>query len=82
VVSRIFGFENGSMRSNAVIRKVLKGKLKKYRKQSGMTQEELAHKIGVSRAYVGYLEQGRNVPSLDTLSKIARALRVSVADLV
>lgn len=45
----------------------------------GLTQEELADKVGVSRAYMGYIEQGRNTPSLEVVEKIARALKTSIS---
>ena len=45
------------------------------------TQEELADKIGVSRAYMGYIEQGRNAPSLEVLEKIAKHLKMSMSEL-
>lgn len=66
------------MRKNAVLPRVLGKKIQKARKISGMTQEELADKVGVSRAYMGYIEQGRNAPSLEVLNKIARVLRISI----
>ena len=47
-----------------------------------MSQEEVAHKVGISRAYMGYIEQGRNVPSLEILEKIAKAIKVKLSDLV
>lgn len=66
------------MRSNARLPKVLGKKIQRLRKQADLTQEELAEKIKVSRAYIGYIEQGRNAPSLEVLEKIARALKVSL----
>ncbi|KKR76614.1 MAG: Transcriptional regulator, XRE family [Candidatus Levybacteria bacterium GW2011_GWA2_40_8] len=47
-----------------------------------MTQEDLAEKVGISRAYMGYIEQGRNAPSLEVLEKIARHLRVKTSSLI
>ena len=47
-----------------------------------MTQEDLAEKVGVSRVYIGYVEQGRNTPSLEILEKIAKNLKVKLRDLV
>lgn len=46
-----------------------------------MTQEEVAHKVGISRAYMGYIEQGRNVPSVEVLEKISKVLKVNLSDL-
>lgn len=47
----------------------------------GYTQEELAAKIRVSRAYMGYIEQGRNSPSLEVLEKIAKNLKMPMSEL-
>ena len=74
--------EDWRMRKNAAIRKVVRTNLRRLRKTKGLTQEDLAFKIGVSRAYIGYIEQGSNIPSLDTLEKLAKALDVSITALV
>ena len=47
-----------------------------------MTQEDLAEKVRVSRVYIGYVEQGRNTPSLEILGKIAKVLKVRLSDIV
>lgn len=53
-------------------------RLKKLRKEAGITQKELADKIGVNRATIaGYETKGKE-PSYDTLIKIARALNCSL----
>jgi len=70
------------MRKNAKLPKVLGKKVQRYRKKTGMSQEEVAHKVGISRAYMGYIEQGRNVPSLEILEKIAKSIKVKLSDLV
>lgn len=70
------------MRKNSKLPKTLGKKIQKRRKEMGLTQEELAEKIRMSRAYVGYIEQGRNAPSLEALEKIARALKTSVSALL
>ncbi len=66
------------MRKNAKLPRVLGKKIQKRRKQIGLTQEELADKIGVSRVYMGYIEQGRNAPSLEIMEKISKALKTSL----
>jgi DNA-binding XRE family transcriptional regulator len=70
------------MRKNAVLPKVLGKKVQKYRKKTDLSQEEVGHRVGISRAYMGYIEQGRNVPSLEVLQKIAKVLKVKLSDLV
>lgn len=57
-------------------------KLRRIRERKGMTQEALAAKSGVSRAYLSRLEMGRHDPPLSRLRKIAKALRVKVSELV
>ena len=69
------------MRKNAKLPKILGKRIQKARKSIGLTQEQLAEKINVSRAYVGYIEQARNTPSLELLEKIAKILKVSIKDL-
>lgn len=70
------------MRKNAVLPRTIGKKVKKRRTSLGLTQEELAEKVGISRAYMGFVEQGRNVPTLETLEKIAKALKIKMAELV
>ncbi len=70
------------MRKNAKLTKTICKRIKKYRHEAGLTQEDLAEKIGVSRVYVGYVEQGRNTPSLEVLEKIAKSFKVDVGDLL
>lgn len=70
------------MRSNAKLPKIISKRIKKRRNDLGMTQEDLAEKVGVSRVYIGYVEQGRNTPSLEILEKIAKALKIKLSELV
>lgn len=69
------------MRSNAHLPKVLGKKIQKRRKELELTQERLAEKVGISRAYMGYIEQGRNIPSLEILEKISRILKFPLSRL-
>ena len=57
-------------------------RLKRLRKVRKMTQEQLAGRAGLTRGYVARLETGRHDPALSTLEKLAKALRVKVADLL
>lgn len=69
------------MRRNAVLPRNLGKKLKRARREMGITQEELAERANLSRAYIGYIEQGKNLPALQTLEKIAKALKIRLSDL-
>jgi putative transcriptional regulator len=68
------------MRKNAKLPKVLGMKIQKNRKELGLTQEDVADKVGISRAYMGYIEQGRYAPSLEVLEKVAKALKSPISD--
>ncbi len=70
------------MRVNARPFKKFGEKVKQLRKERDLTQEELATRIGVSAAYIGFIEQKQRTPSMKTADKIARALRVSLKDLL
>ena len=61
--------------------KSLGKKVQKLRQEQSLTQEELAHELGISRVYMGYIEQGRESPSLKLLMKISRKFKVKVEDL-
>jgi len=61
--------------------KSLGKKVQKLRKESGYSQEELAHQLGISRVYMGFIEQGRETPSLKLLMKISRKFKLKVEDL-
>lgn len=51
-------------------------KIQQLREKRGITQEALAAKAGISRGYLARLETGRHDPTLTTLMKLAKALRV------
>lgn len=55
--------------------------IKKIREKRGLTQEELALEAGLNRAYVGYIERGRRNPSIETVAKIAKILKVRLDEL-
>jgi DNA-binding XRE family transcriptional regulator len=55
--------------------------VKKFRKQTKMTQEQLAERVRLSTKYIQFIESGQRVPSLKTVYRIAKALGVKVQDL-
>lgn len=56
----------------------LKTRIKELRTQQGLTQEELAHRVGVRRETIVFLEKGTYNPSLKLAHDVAQALRSSV----
>ena len=57
-------------------------KLADVRKAQGITQEQLSVLSGVSRGSIARYETGKVSPTVRVLQKLAKALRVSVAELV
>jgi transcriptional regulator with XRE-family HTH domain len=57
-------------------------RLRQLRDERGLSQRALAEKAGISREYLARLETGRQDPTLSTLEKIARALKVRVGTIV
>jgi len=56
--------------------------IKALRKQRRLTQQALAVKAGLSLGYLARLEIGMHEPTLTMLGKLAKALKVPVADLL
>lgn len=54
--------------------------IRKIRLQRGMTQQELADAVLVSRPYINRVENGRIRPSSDLLPFLARALNCDIND--
>ena len=59
----------------------LKNNLKELRHQKGLTQEELATNVGVSRQTIISIERYRYKPSLELAMKIARKLEINIEKL-
>jgi len=52
-------------------------RIREIRLAKGISQERLAHEIGLHRTYVGSLERGERNPSLQVVSRLAKLLEVS-----
>lgn len=53
-------------------------KITNLRKEKQITQEALASKIGITRAYLSNIENGKHKPSLDVALRIANILESTV----
>ena len=53
--------------------------IRAFRLQKGLSQGDIEKKTGLLRCYLSRVENGHTVPSLDTLSKIAQALDLPIA---
>lgn len=53
--------------------------IRTFRLQKGLSQGDIEKKTGLLRCYLSRVENGHTIPSLDTLSKIAGALDLPIA---
>ena len=62
--------------------KKLGDNVKRIRLAKDMTQGDLCRKLEVDRAYMSNIESGKKNPTLSTITNIAKALNVSVDELL
>lgn len=61
---------------------MLGSELRKARLKAGLTQEELAHRAGISRNYVSLMELDQKSPTVDTLMRVCHAMGASAGSLL
>ena len=57
-------------------------KVKVLRKELGLSQEELAHKAGFHRTYIGMIERAERNITLANIEILANALEIKISELV
>ncbi|OUI94132.1 XRE family transcriptional regulator [Acetobacter indonesiensis] len=58
------------------IREILAANLKRYRRERGVSQEELAHLAEIDRTYISLLERCQYAASIEVVDRLARALGI------
>lgn len=56
--------------------------LKRLRTEKGLSQGDIARVLAVGRGYISNMENGKTNPTLSTISKLAKALSVSINELL
>ena len=56
--------------------------MKKIRARKHMSQGDICRELGVDRAYISTIESGKQNPTLSTVERIAKALGVSIDELL
>lgn len=64
------------------LRTVLAKNLRRLRRVSRLSQEELAARAGLNRNYVGMLEREENAATVDVIEQLAMILAVEPAELL
>ncbi len=65
----------------ATLRKQFGVRLRQIRAERRMTQERFAEVLNISVDFLSLVERGISAPSFETLERIAKRLRMSVAEL-
>ena len=61
------------------IYQIIGGRIKEYRKQAGLTQQELAEKLNCSASFISRLETGSSMTSVQGLIELSAILNKSIA---
>lgn len=61
-------------------KKFIADKIKEYRKKAGLTQTELAEKIGLGEKQISKVENYTNLPSLPSFLKIIEELKIDISE--
>jgi transcriptional regulator with XRE-family HTH domain len=56
--------------------------LKRIRTKKGISQGDIARTLKVGRSFITNIENGKTNPTLDTIARIAKAIRVSSDELL
>ena len=56
--------------------------IRKYREESGMSQQQLADRIGKTRSAVSQYESGRTIPRMGVIQAIADTFNVNKSDII
>jgi len=73
------GVYTGTMKSDSI---KLGKNLKRIRTAKGISQGKIARILKVGRSFITNIENGKTNPTLDTIAKIAKAIDVSVGELM
>lgn len=70
------------MNDEQIIKTYFKDVLREYRLKAGMTQEQLAGLVDVSKGFLGMMETGERWPNVDMLIRLAEAMRVRPGEML
>ena len=63
------------------VNELLGKRIRALRKQKGLSQEQLAERVGMSSKYLGEIERGQVNCSVDIVERISKALDLELTDL-
>jgi len=54
--------------------------IRAFRKKAGLTQERLAEAVNLNPKYIGEIERGEKIISIEALLRIAKAVKIPIRD--
>lgn len=57
-------------------------RIREVRRELGLSQEELAEKIGLNRSYLSLVENGRSSPTFEFIERVSRGLGIDIRSLI
>jgi transcriptional regulator with XRE-family HTH domain len=81
-VLRLFLRVVGKFKQKQILRhrKIIGETIRHYRKQAGRTQEKLAEQVDLNWKYIGEVERGEKIISIEALLRIAKTVKVPASD--
>ena len=61
-------------------RKKIGDAIRSYRKRASLTQEKLAEAVELNPKYIGEVERGEKIISIEALLRIAKAVKIPIRD--
>jgi transcriptional regulator with XRE-family HTH domain len=82
ITTMCFMAKRSALAQGSPVLRALGSAIRDLRIQSGHSQEELAGLAGIDRSYMGGLERGEHNVALVNIHRIARALDISIAQIM
>lgn len=82
VNQKVLCYNRANFNQESVLAMELHEKLQDLRKRAGLTQEELAEQLYVSRTAISKWESGRGYPNIDSLKALAKYFRITIDELL
>lgn len=61
-------------------RRLIGDAIRAYRKRAGFTQEKLAEMVELNPKYIGEIERGEKIISIEALLRVAKAVKIPIRD--
>jgi transcriptional regulator with XRE-family HTH domain len=61
-------------------RRLIGEAIRAFRKKAGLTQETLAESVGLNPKYIGEIERGEKIISIEALLRIAKIVKIPIRD--